>query len=116
MVGRSVSRRFAGLGKIRTYNEEKNSRKDGPSAFYGTPFEFLADELQVTRLVLAGIEADICGMYTAHDAYMRKFKLWIPRNCVASRSSARLNAALEFMRVNLKAETRPFTGRLGNTS
>jgi nicotinamidase-related amidase len=82
------------------------------SAFYGTPLEFLLDELRVTKLILAGIEADICVMYTAHDAYMRKFNLWVPRNCVASRSPERLSAALGFMKVNLKADTRPFTGRL----
>jgi nicotinamidase-related amidase len=86
------------------------------SAFYGTPLEFLLDELQVTRLILAGIEADICVMFTAHDAYMRKFDLWVPRNCIASRSVARLDAALELMKANLKAETRPFTGRLGKSA
>ena len=77
------------------------------SAFYGTPLEFLLDELKVRRLILTGIEADICVMYTANDAYMRKYELWIPRNCTASRSTSRLAAALAFMKTNLKAETRP---------
>ena len=73
------------------------------SAFYGTPLEFLLDELRVTRLVVTGIETDICVMYTAQDAYMRRYELWIPRNCTASRSPARHAAALDFMRTNLKA-------------
>jgi len=76
------------------------------SAFYGTPLEFLLDELGVQRLVLTGIEADICVLCTAQDAHMRRLKLWVPRNCVASRSPARHAAALSFMRINLKADTR----------
>ena len=78
------------------------------SAFYGTPLEFLLEELCVTRLILTGIEADICVMYTAHDAYMRKFRLWVPQNCVASRAAPRLAAALKCMKSNLKADTRAF--------
>jgi nicotinamidase-related amidase len=78
------------------------------SAFYGTPLEFLLDELRVSRLILAGIEADICVMYTAHDAYMRRYRLWVPRNCTAARSPGRLRAALDFMKSGNKAEVRPF--------
>ena len=77
------------------------------SAFFGTPLEFLLDELAVKRLILAGLETDVCVMYTAQDAHMRKFGLWVPRNCTASRSKARQAAALAFMRQNLKADTRP---------
>jgi nicotinamidase-related amidase len=87
--------------------EDFSVLKPRHSAFYGTPLEFLLDELGASRLILAGIEADICVMYTAQDAYMRKFRLWVPRNCVASRSGRRLAAALEFMGKNLKADTRP---------
>lgn len=86
--------------------EDFSVLKPRHSAFYGTPLEFLLDELGASRLILAGIEADICVMYTAQDAYMRKFHLWVPRNCVASRSGRRLAAALEFMGKNLKADTR----------
>jgi nicotinamidase-related amidase len=81
------------------------------SAFYGTPLEFLLDDLGIERLVLAGIEADICILHTAQDAHMRKLKLWVPRNCVASKSQARLAAALDFMKANLGADTRPAKAR-----
>jgi nicotinamidase-related amidase len=79
------------------------------SAFYGTPLEFLLDELEVTQLILAGLETDICVMYTAQDAYMRRYGIWIPRNCTASRSSSRAKAAIGFMQTNLKADVRPVT-------
>ena len=92
--------------------EDYSVLKPRHSAFYGTPLEFLLEELGVRRLILAGIEADVCVMYTAHDAYMRKFSLWVPRNCTAARSTNRLNSALSFMKVNLKADLRPAGDRV----
>jgi len=70
------------------------------------------DELGIERLVLVGLEADICVLYTANDAYMRKFGLWIPANCTACRASDGLKAALTLMKRNLKADIR----RFGTTS
>ena len=75
------------------------------SAFYGTPLEFLLEELRVGRLILTGLQTDICVMATAQDAYMRKFKLWVPRNCVASESKQRHSAAIELLRANFGADT-----------
>ena len=77
------------------------------SAFYGTPLEFLLQELGVRRLILGGIEADICVLFSAQDAHMRRYAMWIPANCVASSSQRRLASALDFMRHNLKATTGP---------
>ena len=76
------------------------------SAFYGTPLEFLLDELRIRRLILTGLETDICVLFTGQDAHMRRFDLWIPADCVASRAQGRHSSALEFMRQNLKATTR----------
>lgn len=75
------------------------------SAFYGTPLEFLLDELRVESLVITGIAADNCVLFTANDAYVRKFKLWIPANCVAAEKDAHRIAALAHMKRVLKART-----------
>jgi nicotinamidase-related amidase len=75
------------------------------SAFYGTPLEFLLDELEVTRLVIAGIAADNCVFATAQDAHVRKFKVWIPSNCVAAESPANEQSVLRHMARTLKGET-----------
>jgi nicotinamidase-related amidase len=64
------------------------------SAFYGTPLEFLLEELHVDSLVLTGLAADSCISATAHDAHTRKFKLWVPRDCVAAEKPAYARAAL----------------------
>ena len=75
------------------------------SAFYGTPLEFLLDELKVRRLILTGIAADICVLFTAHDAYLRKFELWVPSDCVAAESNIACRDAMLHMRTVLKATT-----------
>jgi len=74
------------------------------SAFYGTPLEFLLSELGTHRLVIAGLETDQCILCTAQDAYMRKFSLRVPRNCVATRFPAKGAAALDLMRDHLGAD------------
>ena len=74
------------------------------SAFYGTPLEFLLGELGTRRLVITGLETDQCILCTAQDAYMRKFGLRIPRNCVATRFPAKGSAALDLMRAHLGAD------------
>ena len=64
------------------------------SAFFGTPLEFLLEELNVRSLILAGIAADSCISATAHDAHIRKFELWVPSDCVAAEKPAYARAAL----------------------
>lgn len=76
------------------------------SAFYGTPLKFLLDELGIRGLVITGIAADNCVLFTAHDAYLRRYRLWVPRDCVASiRDEDRERALLHMHRV-LKADVR----------
>jgi len=94
---------------LRPGSEDYSVLKPMHSAFYGTPLEFLLDELDVRRLILTGLEADICVLFTGQDAHMRRFGLWVPADCVASRSERRLKSALDFMRQNLKATTHPTT-------
>ena len=106
----SASRHTRELAEIlRPGKDDYSVLKPMHSAFYGTPLEFLLDELEVRRLILTGLEADICVLFAGQDAHMRRFALWIPADCVASRSERRRDAALVFMRENLKASTRPST-------
>ena len=76
------------------------------SAFYGTPLDFLLEERHVTRLVITGLTADICVFATAQDAYVRKFGVWVPADCVAAATSAYERGALAHMARTLKAATR----------
>lgn len=87
--------------------QDRSVLKPRHSAFFGTPLEFLLDELAVDRLVLAGVAADSCIMFTAHDAYLRGFEVAVPRDCIASQTAADNRYALAHMGKVLKADTRP---------
>jgi len=88
-------------------SDDRSVLKPRHSAFFGTPLEFLLDELDVGSLVLAGLAADSCIMFTAHDAYLRSYALWIPGDCVASEKDAWRRDALAYMARVLKARVEP---------
>jgi len=73
---------------------DRSILKPRHSAFYETPLSFLLRTLSVNRLILTGVAADSCITFTAHDAHVREFKVWVPCDCVASPSSRRTQAAL----------------------
>lgn len=77
------------------------------SGFFSTTLDTLLDYLQVKTLVLTGLTGDICVLFTASDAYMRDFHLFVPGDCVASADRRENEHALEHMRRVLKADTRP---------
>jgi nicotinamidase-related amidase len=79
------------------------------SAFYGTPLEFLLDELRVDSLILTGLQAHICVLFSAHDAYLRRYRLWVPLGCVASETAADERAALRHMAEVTGAEVRSYS-------
>ena len=79
------------------------------SAFYGTPLEFLLEELKVESLVVTGISLDICVFATAQDAYVRQFDLWIPSDCVAADTPEHERQALDHLARTMRADTRPST-------
>ena len=76
------------------------------SGFYATNLPVLLPQLGVSRLVLAGVAADICVLFTAADAHMRQYDLWVPSDAVAGNHDERTRWAIEIMRNSMKAETR----------
>ncbi|MGH8666840.1 MAG: cysteine hydrolase family protein, partial [Burkholderiales bacterium] len=79
------------------------------SAFCGTPLEFLLDELRIGGLILTGLQAHICVLFSAHDAYLRRYRLWVPAGCVASETPADESSALRHMAEVTGAEIRPYS-------
>ena len=77
------------------------------SAFFSTPLELLLGQLKTKRLILAGLATDMCVLFTAMDAFLRGYKLWVPGDCVAAETQAAGEQALAYMRRVLKAQTRP---------
>jgi len=79
------------------------------SGFYATNLPVLLPRLNVQRLILAGFAADICVLFTAADAHMRQYDLWVPTDLVAGENDKRSHWALDIMRNSMAAETRPTT-------
>jgi isochorismate hydrolase len=80
------------------------------SGFHSTTLEVLLAHLGASTLILTGIAGNFCVLFTAHDAYMRDFKLVVPRDCLASEKEADNRHALEHMASTCKADTRPSSG------
>lgn len=78
------------------------------SGFYATNLPVLLPKLGVSRLIMTGIATDICVLFTAADAHMRDYALWIPEDAVAA-GDDRGAWGLEIMRSSMSAETRPTT-------
>lgn len=77
------------------------------SAFYAANLPVLLPKLGVSRLVLTGVATDMCVLFTAGDAHMRDYALWVPEDAVASSDDTRAEAALAIVREQLGAETAP---------
>jgi nicotinamidase-related amidase len=77
------------------------------SAFYCTPLALLLQQMKTRRLILTGLAADNCVLFTAMDAYVRGFELWVPEDCVAAERGVDRRAALDYTARVLKAHTRP---------
>ncbi len=58
------------------------------SAFYTTSLDLLLRHLGTQTLIVGGVAANICVLFTANDAYMRDFRLAVPADGVASNTAA----------------------------
>jgi nicotinamidase-related amidase len=76
------------------------------SGFFSTTLDTLLRYLGTRTLILSGVATDICVLFTANDAYMRDFKLYIPNDCVAAEDPDHSAATLAHMERVLKADIR----------
>lgn len=74
------------------------------SGFYCTSLELLLEHVGARSLILTGIAGNNCVLFTANDAYMRDFKLFIPADCTASETAEESRYALQQMEKVLKAD------------
>lgn len=77
------------------------------SAFHATPLHLLLEQLHCKHLIVTGIAADNCVFFTAMDAYLRGYSLWVPIDCVAAESAEARDQALQQMARVLKADIGP---------
>ncbi|EMA6345173.1 isochorismatase family cysteine hydrolase [Bacillus cytotoxicus] len=77
------------------------------SAFYETPLNSLLGYLKIENLIITGVAGNICILFTANDAHMRNYNLYIPEDCIASNSDQDNIHALKIMQTILKANIMP---------
>lgn len=75
------------------------------SGFYATPLAELLEHLGTRTLILTGMTIEQCVLFTAIDAYVRDFKLVVPRDCVTGLKLC--GPALTHIETILKAKTLP---------
>jgi nicotinamidase-related amidase len=74
------------------------------SVFYGTPLEHLLHERGIDHLVLCGQVTEQCILYSALDAYVRRFDVSVAGDAVAHIDSSLADAALRMMERNMRAQ------------
>jgi nicotinamidase-related amidase len=77
------------------------------SGFYQTPLQLLLRLAGARTVIVTGLMADNCVLFTAADAYMRDYKLIVPRDCVTSNTAAATQRALTTMTHLFGARTDP---------
>jgi nicotinamidase-related amidase len=77
------------------------------SGFLSTSLDALLDRLGARTVVLTGVAAHICVLFTAIDAYMRGLEIVVASDCVAAEEPRQVRYALTQMREILKARVAP---------
>jgi nicotinamidase-related amidase len=80
------------------------------SGFFATPLQAFLAEREIRTLILTGVAGNICVLFTANDAYMRGYRLFVPGDCCASNVHEDNVFALRMMESVLGADTRPQKG------
>ncbi len=81
--------------------------KSRHSIFYGTQMAYLLRQEQVDRVILTGQVTEQCVLYSALDAYVRRFEIAVARDCVAHIDPELAQAALRMMERNMRAHVCP---------
>ena|SRR5581483_6045178 len=76
------------------------------TGFQFSALDLLLEHLGARTLILTGVAGNFCVLFTAHDAYMRDYRLVVPRDCVASLTVEDDRYALAQMAKVTKADVR----------
>jgi nicotinamidase-related amidase len=79
------------------------------SGFYSTTLDTLLTYLRARRLVLTGLTIERCVLFTANDAFLRDYELYVPSDCTAAIEERDHAAALRILERVLCANTTPST-------
>jgi len=92
------------IKQLKPHKEDYVISKTSYSCFYKTSLGKLLKKLGITHLILTGVVTNICILYTTAEAYMRGYKVTIPKNCVAALTKNEHRFALQQMQHVFHAE------------
>jgi len=75
------------------------------SGFFSTTLDTLLKYLESEKLIIAGIATDMCVLFTASDAHMRDYHLFVPEDCSAAASREDHERAIALMESKFDADT-----------
>ena len=76
------------------------------SGFFSTTLDTVLRYLEAHTLILTGIAGDRCVLFTANDAFLRDYRVFVPSDCVVSNTPKDNKNALALMQRVLGADTR----------
>jgi nicotinamidase-related amidase len=79
------------------------------SAFFATTLDTLLAYLGAQTLILTGLAGNICILFSANDAYMRDYALFVPSDCTVSNTPDENLYALQQIEKVLKGDVTPST-------
>ncbi|AJD89866.1 isochorismatase family protein [Jeotgalibacillus malaysiensis] len=92
--------------KIRPEDDDYFIIKPKHSGFFGTQLDILLKQLEVERVIIAGVATDICVLFTANDAHMREYEICVPEDCSAAETQEAHDSAMRIIEQSLDADIR----------
>jgi nicotinamidase-related amidase len=77
------------------------------SIFYATPLDTLLEHIGAHALIITGATSTQCILFSAIDAHVRDYRLYIPRDCVVSSNRKDANVSEYLFKKWMGADTRP---------
>jgi nicotinamidase-related amidase len=90
--------------RLRPAEDDYFVLKPKHSGFFSSTLETLLRYLGAERLIITGIAGNYCVLFTANDAYMRDYKLFVPADCTISNTAKENRDAVKLMKNYLKAD------------
>jgi len=81
------------------------------SSFYGTDLEGLLTKHAVDTVVVTGLHTNVCCRHTSADAFMRGYKIVVPRDAVEALTEEEHVQGLNYLETVYAADT-PYTKEL----
>lgn len=109
LVQRCLNERLRGMPITRMLAPEDEDYfvlKPANSGFFSTPLRTLLQLIGVETIMLTGVTSNQCVLFTAADAYVRNYQLFVPRDCVAAIKMKDNELALTYFKTVLKADVR----------